>query len=711
MAGNRAVRPRGPRVRWLSHAAGILLAAGGLAAGGFALADRLFPPDLSRAGDLSIRVVDREGRPLRTYLTADGMTRLRTAREDVDPRYVKMLLAFEDKRFLDHAGVDILALGRAIGQAVAAGRFVSGASTLTLQTARLLEQRPRGMVAKFMEMFRALQLERRHSKDEILGMYFTLAPFGGNLEGVRAAAWAYFGREPKALTAGEAALLVALPRAPGRLRPERFAAAAGRARDQVLTRVGTRSGYRADEVGLAMSEAVTPRRRLPAFLAPHLADRLRAGREAGAVVRSSIDALLQHRVRALARDWVGRIGDTANVAVLVVENAGRAVRTHVGSADFRDSNRDGQVDFSRAVRSPGSTLKPAIYGLAFDRGLAHPATIVDDAPTQFGDYAPAIFMDRHHGKISLAEALRLSLNVPAVALLDQLGPVAFVERLGRAGVPLSLGTADARPGLAVALGGVGITLEDLVGIYLALGDDGRVKPLRFLAQGGSVPETEPLFRPLARWQVARILEGVVTPVAARGTGRVIAHKTGTSYGFRDAWAVGFSATHTVGVWVGRPDGAPLPGRFGANTAAPLMHRVFDLLPKAPAPSGKPPAGAGLLAAGGLPPALRRLGARRIARLRAGPPPRIVHPPDEVVLRPGAQSRGIALEAEGGRRPLVWLVDGKPLSTARWTRRAAWRADGPGFSELVVIDALGRRARARVRILAAPEAAPTSRPRG
>ncbi len=674
-----------------------------LALGGFRLLDSVYPPDLSRLERLSTEVVDREGRLLRSYLSADGMARLATRAGEVDPRYIRMLIAFEDKRFRDHPGVDPLALARAVGQAVVAGRIVSGASTLTMQTVRLLGPRPRGLAAKLVEMFRALQLERRHTKDEILDMYLTLAPFGGNLEGVRAASRAYFGREPKALTAGEAALLVALPRAPSRLRPDRWPAAARTVRDLVLARVAERAGYAKAEIALARREPVARSRRRTAFLAPHLADRLRAGAPDGTVVRATLDAVLQRRLQTMARDWAREVGQAANVAILVVANAGRAVRAHVGSSDFHDATRHGQVDFARAVRSPGSTLKPIIYGLAFDRGLAHPATLVEDVPRQFGDYAPANFMDRHYGEISLAEALRLSLNVPAVALLDRLGPVAFVERLRREGIALALGAPDARPGLAVALGGVGITLEDLVRLYAALASDGRVRPLRHLADApGNVAAREPLLRPLARWQVVRILRSMNAVGGRRAAGRRIAHKTGTSYGFRDAWAIGFTAEHTVGVWVGRPDGAPLPGRFGANTAAPLLYRVFDQLPASTAPAAIPPPGAGAMAAAGLPPALRRLGGRRSARVHAGPPPRIVHPRDRAVLPRPRDDGAIALEAEGGRRPLTWLVDGRPISSTRWARRAAWRVDGPGFSELVLIDALGRRSEARVQILTAPE---------
>ncbi len=685
---------------------GILGIAGWL---GLAQLDRAYPPDLSRLQELSRQVVDREGRPLRTYLTEDGLFRLPTTVDEVDPRYLRMLVAYEDKRFQHHASVDPLAVIRAGWQALVHGRIVSGASTLTMQTARLLEPHQRTFAGKLFEMARALQLERRFSKREILSMYLTLAPFGGNLEGVRAGARVYFRRPPASLTAGEAALLVALPRAPSRYRPDRHAEAARAARDAVLARAGPASGYQPHEIALARSEAVGPETARATFLAPHLADRVLGRRPTEGVVRSTVDAVLQRRLEGLAKGWAGDLGTFENVAILVVANKTREVLAYVGSADFTDEARDGQVDLVRAVRSPGSTLKPILYGLAFERGLAHPATIVNDVPTQFGDYAPANFMRRHYGEVSLTEALQQSLNVPAVAVLERLGPVSVVERLGREGVCLAFGQGDAVPGLALALGGVGTTLEDLVRLYAAIADDGRPRNLRYL-QGDREWETadgSPLLGRAARWYVAEILRRMPPPGRLmadrhRRSPRRIGFKTGTSYGFRDAWALGFDGAHTVGVWVGRPDGVPSPGRYGANTAAPLLFRIFEQLPSDGAEPPPAPVEALALETTALPPGLRYLGRGGAPPSvgRAGPPPRIVYPLDASLLALPAAGRGIGLGAEGGQRPLTWLVDGVPLVAAKWSRGAEWRPDGPGFSEIVLIDALGRRARARVRLIEA-----------
>ncbi len=673
--------------------------------------DGLYPPDLSRLSRLSREVLDRDGTLLRAYLTADGFFRLPVAVEDVDPRYLTTLIAYEDKRFWQHHGVDVLAVLRAAWQAVTNGRVVSGASTLTMQVARLLEPRPRTLWTKLVEMFRAVQLERRFSKQQILSMYLTLAPFGGNLEGVRAATLRYFARPPKELTIGEAALLVALPQAPSRLRPDRHPVAARVARDKVLGREAVDSALSRETVRTAKTEEISIVARPLPFDAPHLADRLASDNAGKRVVKTNIDATLQRQLQTLARQQARRLGPHISVALLVVENESRKVLAYLGSSDFEDPSRDGQVDVVRALRSPGSTLKPALYAMAFDRGLAHPATLVDDVPTQFGDYAPANFMSRHYGRVTLAEALRLSLNVPAVAVLDRLGPVAFAERLRRDGIRLRFGELDSAPGLALALGGVGTTLEDLVRLYAALASDGRLLPLRFVDVGESHPAEPPdaARRPVpfvgeaARWYVGEILREVrraahfFNNVYGKSR-RPVAFKTGTSYGFRDAWAIGYDAAYTVGVWVGRPDGTSNPGHFGANTAGPVLFQVFDHLPAPTAKRPIKPPGALSFGNASLPPGLRYLGADHARIAGAGPPPRILFPPDQTVLSLPPAGRGFSLEAEGGRRPLTWIVNGKPVPTRRGRWRAGWIPDGIGFTEIVLVDALGRRAKAQVRVI-------------
>ncbi|MDJ0946988.1 MAG: penicillin-binding protein 1C [Kiloniellales bacterium] len=697
---------RRPGHRWLFLAAALalLLPAAGL--GGLWALDRTHPPDLARYRLAAQVVADREGRPLRIFLSPDQALRLPAAIGDVDPRYLRMLVAYEDKRFHDHPGVDPLALLRAVWQLVRHGRVISGASTLTMQAARLLAPRPRTFSAKLIEMARALQLEWRYDKAEILGLYLTLAPFGGNVEGVRAAGLAYLGRAPLHLTLAEAALLVALPQAPSRLRPDRFPEAARQARNRVLDRTAAALALTPAELAAAKAAPLSAARRPLPFAAPHLAERLRRVQPGAAVIGTTIDGGLQRRLEALVKRRARGLGPAASAAVLVVDGRDRAVLAYLGSADFHDAARAGQVDMVSALRSPGSTLKPFIYGLAFERGLAHPRTLVEDAPRVFGGYAPRNFGKTHHGLVSLSRALQLSLNVPAVAVLDSLGPVAFAEALRRCGVTLRFPGGD-RPGLPLALGGVGTRLEDLARLYAALGTDGRVRPLRLTRNAKPDGRVAPLLGPGAREEVAAILAEAPRPPGFRrtpGDRREIAFKTGTSYGFRDAWALGFDARYTVAVWLGRPDGTPSPGRFGLNTAAPLLFEVFGQLPQ-PDPSARPGrAGAAReTATGDLPPGLRRLRPRGAlqADARAPSAPRIVFPLDDslLVLPPEG---AVQLQAAGGARPYAWLIDGRPLGPMSRRSTAGWRPGGPGFAEITLIDSHGRRDQTLVRVRAAAE---------
>lgn len=661
--------------------------------------DRALPPDLARARAVSPVVVDAGGRPLRTFASPDDTWRLATRVDQVDPLYLAMLTTVEDRRFALHAGVDPLALVRAVAQWVRHGRVVSGASTLTMQTARLLAPRSRTVAAKLIEMVRALQLEARLSKERILGLYLTLAPMGGTLEGVRAGSLAWFGKEPRHLTPAEAALLVALPRAPSRLRPDRHPAAARRARDRVLDRALAaglidRAAWRAARA----APVPTVRRPMP-FRAPLLARRLHAADPGALHIATPIDGRLQDDLAALAGRMAGELDPRASLAILVVDHRDRAVRAYVGSADFFDPARRGQVDLVTALRSPGSTLKPLLYALAFDENRLHPETLIRDVPTDFGGYAPANFRHRHLGEVSARTALQQSLNVPAVAVLEALGPARVAARLRRAGLTLRFGPDNGEAGLPLALGGVGVGLGDLTALYAALAGDGHVRPL-VLRNDRPAPAGDPhaLAGAVARAQVADILAtgprpGTVLADAARARARGIAYKTGTSYGFRDAWALGWDGRHVVGVWVGRPDGSPSPGRFGRNTAAPVLFAVFDRL--APVPIAGPPADTPERP----PPALARF--RRADRALAQAdqsPPRITWPPHGGVLEVDMEGGPLALVAEGGRRPLRWLVDGRPVAGHPFRRQVSWTPPGLGFVTVTVIDADGRADRTRVRLV-------------
>ncbi|HYE00128.1 MAG TPA: penicillin-binding protein 1C [Alphaproteobacteria bacterium] len=694
----------GARPRRLAAAA---LLAAGLGAGALLLADALAPPRLERYRDTSVQVVDRRGELLRAFTAGDGVWRLPARPADVDPLFLAMLKAVEDRRFDRHPGVDPLAVLRAGGQALGAGRVVSGASTLSMQAARLLEPRPRTLGAKLHQAARALQLEWRLGKAEVLAVYLTLAPYGGNLEGVRAASLAWFGKEPRHLLPAEAALLVALPQAPGRLDPSRDAAAARAARDRVLDRAAAAGLLDAAAIQAAKAEPVpTARRPLP-LLAPHLAERMARERPGERVIATTLDAAAQRRLEALVRREVGRFEPQASIAALAVDTVSRRVVAAVGGADYFAAGRQGMVDLTRAVRSPGSALKPFIYGLAFDRLIAHPETVVDDVPTRFGLWEPENFSGAHAGEVTARHALQRSLNVPAVVLLDRLGPQRFDRALAEAGVAMRLDRSQERIGLAVALGGVGVTLEEMVTLYAGLADGGTVRPLR---RGPDAPagEGRRLLGPAAAWQVADVLRGAPRPpgfaAAEDGGGRGIAFKTGTSYGYRDAWALGFDGRHTVGVWVGRADGTPCPACVGLHAAAPVLFRAFDLLPRE---GGlrlpEPPPGVLVASTAALPPALQRLGATPSAQI-AGPKARralsITFPVDDTEVwlqRDGDAFATLPLEARGGQRPLRWFVNGRPLAAAAWRDRTEWRPDGPGFATVTAIDAAGNVAHAAVRL--------------
>lgn len=669
----------------------------------FAL-DRAYPPDTAALRDLSAQIDDRNGQPLAAFLNHGDKFRLPAAAEDVSPLFVKLLLAYEDRRFYSHPGVDPLAALRAVGQNLAAGRVVSGASTLTMQAARLLHPGPRGWRAKLNQTLRALQLEARYDKRTILSFYLTLAPYGGNVEGVRAAAWTWFGKGADALTPGEAALLAALPRAPEALRPDRADPADMKAaRDMVIDRAEALGALSSGLAAEARAEPLPNLRRPPPMAAPHAARRLAATAKGGGAVRATLDPALQVATEKLLRDAMAEQGRHVGAAALIVENRSRKVRAYVGAPDAADAERLGAVDMAQAARSPGSTLKPFVYGAAFTLGLLHPETLVADVSTRFGAYAPQNFDRGFHGDMTVAEALQRSLNVPAVLALQKVGPQRFVDGAQAAGARLILPKGDAAPGLPVALGGVGVSLWDMTQLYVALADGGRPARLILREDAGAdaAPLTPaPLLSAEAARAVLRILEGAPPPdgrtfgAQSALAGRV-ALKTGTSFGFRDAWAFGISATHTVGVWVGRADGTPTPGRYGAVAAAPLVYGLFDLLPV----PESPPSGVGALPGWEAAPAamLRRASAGPAAALVSRDPLRLVFPTPGIVAerRDGAP---LVLEARGGKRPLLWLVDGQPLPRAPpLARTAQWNPAGPGVARVTVMDALGAAASAVVEV--------------
>jgi penicillin-binding protein 1C len=652
----------------------------------------LGPLPLEQSRKVSTTIVDRNGKLLRAYAMADGRWRLPVdARTAVDPTYLKLLLAYEDRRFWTHSGVDPLALGRAALQFGTRGHIVSGGSTITMQLARLMEPRhERSLYAKLRQMVRAVQIERQLSKDEILDLYLALAPFGGNLEGIRAASNGYFGKEPKRLSLAEAALLVALPQSPERRRLDRHPDAAHAARDRVLERM-VEDGVVSQEDAAQAKAVAVPRLRKPMpILAPHSSDAAMATVKDMPVIKLTLDASLQKTLEALARDRAVAQGPNISVAIIAVDNESGDVLARVGSSDYFDERRAGQVDMTRAVRSPGSTLKPFIYGLAFEDGFVHPESLIDDRPIRFGSYAPENFDMTFQGTVPVRKALQLSLNVPAIALLDRVGSSRLSSRLKQAGGNLVLPNDEA-PGLAMGLGGVGITLQDLAQLYVGLARLGAAKPLREIMLASDDREPMRLMDQAAAWQVGNVLLG--TPPPENGVHSKIAFKTGTSYGYRDAWSVGFDGRITIGVWVGRPDGAPVPGLVGRTAAAPILFDAFARTGKIPAALPKPPKGALISANAKLPLPLKRF--RPVGELiRAGNDqmPRIQFPLNgsriDVDRLGNGQAAPMPVKVAGGVLPLTVMLNGTSVGEIDSRRQRLVDPPGPGFARLTVIDATG-----------------------
>ena len=684
---------------WLKRLA---IAFAALLAAAFAL-DRIFPPPLERGDVVSVMVTDRDGRPLRAIPTPEHHWRFRADLDEIDPVFVEALLEVEDQRFWSHGGVDWTGMVRAVWSSALAGRVVSGGSTITMQTARLLEPRPRTIPSKLIEMFRAHQIEARLSKREILELYLTLTPYGGNIEGLRAASWHYFGREPDRLSDDQIALLIALPQSPEVRRPDlrpEGAVAGRKAIVSKLERLGYLDAARAEEA--RTSHLPTGEYAFPAR-AWHATGR--AAKDADGDVRSTLDAKLQQELEALADEHAREFGNETQVAMLVVDIPTRAVRAAVGSA-----SRDlpgGWLDLTAQARSPGSTLKPFIYAMAFDDGSAAPDTRISDLPKRFKSYQPDNFDRMFRGDVRISEALQHSLNVPAVLALDRVGPERFAATLALAGAPprISKG-ADKEPGLALALGGAGLTARELAVLYAALGDNGHAKPLVWRVEDEEKMAKARGYRlmsPDSAEKILRILKNAPTP-EGRMPGRLtanapqIAFKTGTSYGFRDAWAAGVSGDHAIVVWVGRADGAPRPRATGRDTALPILFEAADR------------AAYHLGGNGG---AKSRLMSQRAAEAkgalarfdRGGEAPEILFPPRDAELWSGdvngKPARPFVLAGRGEGK-LRWYINGVPCETDD-AGLPVWKPEQSGFYKVSAVDEAGREATVRVRVLGASTA--------
>ena len=634
----------------------------------------------------SVEVRDRDGELMRVFPVEDGRVRLALSLENVDKDYLAMLIAYEDKRFYRHQGVDPLAALRAVAQAAWNGQVISGGSTLTMQVARLLENSGTGRwQGKLRQVQVALALERRLSKDDILGLYLAHAPYGGAVEGLRAGSLAWFGKEPARLTMAEAALLVALPQSPETRRPDRHPDAAKAARARVLDRVDAPEQMRLAAVPQAMKPFIR--------LAPHLADQMQHADPLAGHHDLTLNARLQAEIENLARRAVQGQARGVSAAIVIADHQTGEVLASTGSPDYSaHGGALGFVDMTRAVRSPGSTLKPFIYGLAFDQGLAHPDTLIDDSPVAFGRYAPQNFDGQFRGELTVREALQLSLNIPPVLLTQELGPARLMASLRAGGADPQV--PGGKPGLAVALGGVGLTLNDLVQLYAGLANGGKTRPLVWRLGSENASQHQMMSRSAA-WQVGHILASITPPAGTTARSGQIAYKTGTSYGHRDAWAIGFDGRHVVGVWLGRPDGTPVPGAFGGDLAAPILFEAFGRLKPTPTPLAAPPPETLILSTAALPVPLQRFRSRDAVFQKTTDAPLVSFPPQGAVLRQSGDS--IPLKLRDGVLPMTVLVNGAPVLTGVRERSVMLPISGPGFSQISVIDARGRGAQVEIRL--------------
>jgi penicillin-binding protein 1C len=432
------------------------------------------------------------------------------------------------------------------------------------------------------------------------------------------------------------------------------------------------------------------------MLAAHLGDQARKRHPADPVIKLTLDGRLQAKLETLASTRAAKVGAKASVAILVADQVTGDILASVGSAGFMDDGRNGYVDMTEAVRSPGSTLKPLIYGLAFEQGLAHPQSLIEDKPSAFAGYAPVNFDGFYRGTVTIHDALTQSLNVPAVQVLDAVGPARLIARLKRAAANPRLPDMSAA-GLAVGLGGVGISLRDLVSVYAAIARGGRPvalhpEPVPIVVSA----DTAPVLDPLAAWYVSDILADVPPPtIGARGR---IAYKTGTSYGYRDAWSIGFDGRTVIGVWAGRADGAPVSGLSGIGTAAPVLFEAFDKMGGERAPLPPAPRGALISSNGELPAPLKRFRGTDTLANKAPDTPQIAFPPDGVQVDLGIRAGDpmpLMIKIRNGQPPFTWFANGVPIAQTPFSRAESWEPDGPGFVTLSVVDSAGRSDRVTV----------------
>jgi penicillin-binding protein 1C len=519
---------------------------------------------------------------LHSYLTSDEKWRMFTTLEEITPTLKKAIIFKEDQYFYYHFGGNPISIFRAAFNNLFKGRRTSGASTITMQVARMLNPKERSYTNKIIEIFRALQLEWNLTKDEILQLYLNLVPYGGNIEGVKAASLIYFEKMPDHLSIAEITALSIIPNRPNSLRIGRSNDLIKKERDKWLERFELNDLFDSKDIADALDEELDAKRNVLPRIAPHLSFRLKNEFQDQRIIRSSIDLNTQLKVEAIVKNYVLQLYqyNIKNAAVLILDNESMTVKAYVGSSDYYSNIDGGQVDGIRAIRSPGSTLKPLLYGLAINKGMLTPKSIIADVLVNFRGYQPRNYKENFNGNVSMEFALANSLNIPAVKVLDRLQPRIFIEALSRSGFK-QIEKDREHLGLSTVLGGCGTTLEELTRLYAAFAHEGKLSNINFLS-GDTIQFRDNVLSEASNYMISEILTGVVRPdLPSQWKNSTslpkVAWKTGTSYGRRDAWSIGFNKKYTVGVWVGNFSGEGVQELTGSDMAAPLLFNIFNAI--------------------------------------------------------------------------------------------------------------------------------------
>ncbi|HEY6503103.1 MAG TPA: penicillin-binding protein 1C [Chitinophagaceae bacterium] len=530
--------------------------------------------------EYSTLITDNKGEVINAYLTPDQKWRMKTELEDISPLLRKTIIAKEDRHFYSHPGINPFAIGRAFFKNLFRMKTTSGASTITMQVAKALEPRKRNIISKIIEMFRAFQLEWKYSKNEILQMYLNLVPYGGNIEGVKSASLLYFNKNPDHLSLAEITALSIIPNRPSSLVMGKNNDRIMEERNRWLKKFAADKVFTEKEIEDALAEPLTATRGVVPHYLPHLSYKLK--RRGGELVKTNIDLNTQLKTEKLVEDYIRaqRLRNIKNAAIVIIDNKTHKVITYVGSSGFKDTIDGGQVNGANAVRQPGSTLKPLLYALCFDEGLLTPKTVLSDVAVNYQGYAPENYDEKFNGYVTVEYSLEHSLNIPAVKSLKQLGQERLIQKLVQCNFK-QIQKDQRKLGLSMILGGCGTTLEEMTGLFSLFANNGKYIAPAYL-QSDTNHFSTTVVSPAANYMINEILSKVNRPdfpLNWTATERMpkIAWKTGTSYGRRDAWSIGYNKNYTVGVWVGNFSGVGVADLSGANVATPLLFKIFNTI--------------------------------------------------------------------------------------------------------------------------------------